>query len=58
MNTHTTIEELLGASFSEWSVLYQRKVGDYQNFLFLYKELCMRQVTVWVLYEVKGVSEQ
>jgi hypothetical protein len=28
-NTHATIEELLGASFSMQSLLYQRKVGDY-----------------------------
>jgi hypothetical protein len=27
-NTHTTIEQLLGASLSMWHVLYQRKVGD------------------------------
>jgi hypothetical protein len=27
-NTHATIEELLGTSFSVLSVLYQRKVGD------------------------------
>jgi hypothetical protein len=26
-NTHATIEELLDASFSMWSVSYQRKVG-------------------------------
>jgi hypothetical protein len=25
MNTHATIEELLHASFSMWTVLYQRK---------------------------------
>jgi hypothetical protein len=29
MNTHETIEELLDASFSMWSVSYQRKVGDW-----------------------------
>jgi hypothetical protein len=28
MITHTTIEELLNASFSMWSVSRQRKVGD------------------------------
>jgi hypothetical protein len=27
-NTHETIEESLDASFSMWSVSYQRKVGD------------------------------
>jgi hypothetical protein len=28
MNTHATTEELLGAPFSVWSMLYYRKVGD------------------------------
>jgi hypothetical protein len=27
-NTHTTLEELLDASFSMWSMSYQRKTGD------------------------------
>jgi hypothetical protein len=27
-NTHTTLEELLDASFSVRSVLYQKKIGD------------------------------
>jgi hypothetical protein len=34
-NTHTTIE-LLAASFSMLSVSYQRKIGDSQNFLYMY----------------------
>jgi hypothetical protein len=28
-NTQATVEELLGTSFSMWSVSYQRKVGDW-----------------------------
>jgi hypothetical protein len=31
-NTHTTIEGLLDALFSMWSVSYQRKVGDWWLF--------------------------
>jgi hypothetical protein len=54
MNTHATIAELLGASFSMRSVSYQGKYAISSSQIFLFKFGYLTTLTVSEVYTIEG----